>query len=169
MPRRPDRLRHGLRVRLLAGSVVVAACSIAATAWLAVQGTSGAIEQQQGQLLATDARIYDTLLGYAATHRDWAAAGPAVHELAAQTGRRLRLATIDRRLLADSSGPPDASLPAAASAVVDPLAVDVTLQSRAPADRIDSRAVGPFALPDQERRQLRALAARLAVCLRAHH
>jgi two-component system sensor histidine kinase BaeS len=58
-----------LRVRLLVVSILVALCSVTATAWLAVTTTTTAI-QQQGQLLSDDASIYDTLLGYAATHHD---------------------------------------------------------------------------------------------------
>lgn len=55
-------LRKSLLGRLLAVSALVAACSVAATAWLAVQTTSGAIKQEQGQNLADDARIYNTLM-----------------------------------------------------------------------------------------------------------
>ena len=78
-------LRKSLLGRLLTVSALVAACSVAATAWLAVQTTSGAIRQEQGQNLTADARIYNTLLGYAATHPGWegvdgdrARSGPAV-------------------------------------------------------------------------------------------
>ena len=62
-------MRSSLLVRLLVSSALVAVCSIAATAWLAVQGTSGAIRQQQGQALASDQEIYDALLELAGTGR----------------------------------------------------------------------------------------------------
>ncbi|MFD3606265.1 two-component sensor histidine kinase, partial [Streptomyces sp. NPDC058656] len=69
MRRRDERarlpLRKSLLGRLLTVSVLVASCSVAATAWLAVQTTSGAIRQEQGQNLSADAEIYNTLLGYA--------------------------------------------------------------------------------------------------------
>lgn len=68
-------LRKSLLGRLLAVSVLVAACSVAATAWLAVQTTSGAIKQEQGQNLTADARIYNELLGFAAGHPDGTTSG----------------------------------------------------------------------------------------------
>ncbi|WP_414942022.1 ABC transporter permease [Amycolatopsis sp. cmx-11-51] len=74
--------RHSLKIRLLGGTILVAICSITATAWLSVQGTAGSIQQERGQELATDAHIYDTLLGYAATQPNRDAAGPV---LAART------------------------------------------------------------------------------------
>ncbi|GAA2295339.1 HAMP domain-containing histidine kinase [Streptomyces kunmingensis] len=166
-------LRKSLRGRLLGVSVLVATCSVAATAWLAVQTTSGAIKQEQGQNLADDTRIYDTLLGYAATHSRWDGVDATVHELARTTGRHITLTTQARRPLADSAGhTPAATLPAQASATVDPLSVDTALAagrtgtSDAAADRIDARAVGPFRLPAAERSQLRALAERHRSCLR---
>src|SRR3954468_11755287 len=111
--------RRSLLVRLLVVSVVVALCSIAATAWLAVQTTTVAISQQQSQALADDVRIYDTLVGYAATHHDWSVVAPVVADLATRTGRHIELATQDRRPLVGTN--PLADKP---SAVVDPLATD---------------------------------------------
>ncbi|MFE1963370.1 sensor histidine kinase [Streptomyces sp. NPDC059479] len=95
-------LRKSLLGRLLTVSVLVASCSVAATAWLAVQTTSGAIRQQQGQNLSSDAKIYNTLLGYAATHPGWEGVDGTVRELARQSQRRIALTTQDRRLLFDS-------------------------------------------------------------------
>ncbi|KAB2591183.1 sensor histidine kinase [Streptomyces arboris] len=165
-------LRRSLLGRLLGVSALVAACSVAATAWLAVQTTSGAIKQEQGQNLAADARIYDTLLGYAARHRTWDGVDATVRELAEQSGRRVALTTQSRQPLADSATaatPP--ALPPEASAVVDPLSVDTVLAARSTegqgtaADRIDPRAVGPFLLPAAERAALRRTADRNAECL----
>ncbi|MFI8352185.1 sensor histidine kinase [Streptomyces cyaneofuscatus] len=165
-------LRRSLLGRLLGVSALVAACSVAATAWLAVQTTSGAIRQEQGQNLAADARIYDTLLGYAARHPTWDGVDATVRELAEQSGRRVALTTQSRQPLADSATaatPP--ALPPEASAVVDPLSVDTVLAARSTegqgtaADRIDPRAVGPFLLPAAERSALRRTADRQAVCL----
>ncbi|MET9494096.1 HAMP domain-containing sensor histidine kinase [Streptomyces sp. NPDC006552] len=166
-------LRKSLRGRLLGVSVLVATCSVAATAWLAVQTTSGAIRQEQGQNLADDTRIYDTLLGYAATHPRWDGVDATVRDLARTTGRHITLTTQARRPLADSkAGPtPAATLPAQASATVDPLSVDTALAPDrtgtpiAAADRIDARAVGPFRLPATERDRLRGLAERYRSCL----
>lgn len=158
-------LRRSLLIRLVAISVLVAVCSIAATTWLVMSTTTSAIRQEQGQSLADDARIYDALLGYAAVHRDWSRVGPTVRALARRTGRRIVLTTLERDPLASSvsgvpgssaasgslgasggSGPSDSStpLPRTASATIDPLAVDPALVPDARSDRIDPRAVGPF-------------------------
>ncbi|MFD9498035.1 sensor histidine kinase [Streptomyces sp. NPDC060035] len=171
-------LRKSLLGRLLAVSALVAACSVAATAWLAVQTTSGAIEQEQGQNLTADTRIHDTLLGYAAEHPTWDGVGPTVRELADESGRRITLTTQSRGILADSAvgSPPPPALPPQASAVVDPMSVDAGLSSgagsvttdvdaRSRSDRVDPRAVGPFRLPDTERASLRRTAAEITRCL----
>lgn len=167
-------LRKSLFARLLAVSALVAACSVAATAWLAVQTTSGAIRQEQGQNLTADARIYHSLLGYAAAHPTWDGVGKTVRDLAKQSGRRIALTTERRAPLADSADPESAAaLPAQASAIVDPLSVDTALAaetagaSGAPADRVDPRAVGPFRLPAPERAALQKTADRKVSCLSA--
>ncbi|MGI5167660.1 sensor histidine kinase [Spirillospora sp. CA-253888] len=157
--------RQRLLVRLLAGSVLVAVCSIAATAWLAAQTTSGALRQERGRALADDARVYDALLGHAAGHRDWSGAQALVRDLAARTGRRITLTTQRRAPVADSAAT-GAPLPAKASAIVDPLGVDPNLLPGAAADRIDRRAVGPFRLPAAERARLMATAQNKAKCYR---
>lgn len=164
-------LRKSLFGRLLAVSALVAACSVAATAWLAVQTTSGAIKQEQGQNLTADARIYNTLLGYAAGHPTWEGVDDTVRDLARQSGRRIALTTEQRRPLADSaSRPAPPALPPQASAIVDPLSVDTALsrtvdRSGDAADRVDPRAVGPFRLPAAERKALQHAADRSAACL----
>jgi two-component system, OmpR family, sensor histidine kinase BaeS len=132
-PRGPARsgrlpLRRSLLGRLLAVSALVAVCSVAATAWLAARTTSGAIRQEQGRNLADDARIYQTLLGHAATHPQWNGVGATVHRLADRYDRRIALTTRAGRPIADSAAPADGSappaLPAGRSAVVDPLSTD---------------------------------------------
>jgi two-component system sensor histidine kinase BaeS len=176
-PGRGERLplRKSLLGRLLAVSALVAVCSVGATAWLAVQTTSGAIKQEQGQNLTDDARIYHTLLGYAATHRRWDGVETTVRDLARQTGRRVALTTEEREPITDSAtGASPPRLPPRASAIVDPLSSDTALapvsgdSSEAGADRIDPRAVGPFRLPESERAGLRKIAERTADCLRGY-
>ncbi|MEV8409565.1 HAMP domain-containing sensor histidine kinase [Streptomyces niveus] len=166
-PRLP--LRRSLLGRLLIVSVLVASCAVAATAWLAVQTTSGAIRQEQGQDLSSDAKIYNTLLGYAATHPRWEDVEDTARELARTSQRRIVLTTEDRRPLFDSAGASSvAPLPAQASAVVDPLSVDTVLVPEAMtagSDRIDPRAVGPFLLPANERTELRAVTEKQVACL----
>ncbi|GAB3874286.1 HAMP domain-containing sensor histidine kinase [Kibdelosporangium lantanae] len=154
------RNRRGLLVRLLVVSVVVALCSIAATAWLAAKTTTVAINQQQSQALADDVKIYDTLVGYAAAHHDWSAVGPVVQDLAKRTGRRIELSTPDRRLIVGTDPLPDK-----ASAVVDPLSTDPALARDATTDRIDERAVGPFRLSPDEKAALDATAKEVLKCV----
>jgi two-component system sensor histidine kinase BaeS len=157
-----------LRVRLLVVSILVALCSVTATAWLAVTTTTTAIQQQQGQLLSDDASIYDTLLGYAATHHDWSGAASQVRRLAARTGRRIVLTTQVRQVIV-SSGPSATPLPATASAVVDPLNVTGPMAptgAGAPEGGIDPRVVGPFLLTPAERTILADEAGKLLACLR---
>ncbi|MFE3851075.1 sensor histidine kinase [Streptomyces griseorubiginosus] len=158
-------LRRSLLVRLLAASITIAVCSIAATAWLAARTTTSAIQQEQGQVLADDAQIYDTLVGYAAEHTDWSAVTPALKRLSARTGRHITLTTQDRRPVA-ASGTVSQQLPANASALVDPLRADPALLPGVQADGVDPRAVGPYRLPDAERKELRYLARKLQTCLR---
>ncbi|QIP88287.1 HAMP domain-containing histidine kinase [Streptomyces sp. Tu 2975] len=176
-PGRDERLplRKSLLGRLLAVSALVAVCSVGATAWLAVQTTSGAIKQEQGRNLADDARIYHTLLGYAATHPRWDGVEATVRDLAHRTGRRVALTTEAREPITDSAtGASPPRLPPRASAIVDPLSSDTALapvsgdSSEAGADRIDPRAVGPFRLPEPERAGLRKIAERTADCLRGY-
>ncbi|WP_329163690.1 HAMP domain-containing histidine kinase [Streptomyces anulatus] len=165
-------MRRSLLGRLLAVSALVAACSVAATAWIAVQTTSGAIKQEQGQNLTADARIYDTLLDYAARNPTWDGVGATVRELARESGRRVALTTQGRQPLADSATAATApALPPQASAVVDPLSVDTVLAARGTdgqgtaADRIDPRAVGPFRLSAADSRTLRRTADDKVECL----
>ncbi|MEU0409446.1 HAMP domain-containing sensor histidine kinase [Streptomyces griseorubiginosus] len=158
-------LRRSLLVRLLAASITIAVCSVAATAWLAARTTTSAIQQEQGQVLADDAQIYDTLIGYAAEHTDWSAVTPTLKRLSARTGRHITLTTQDRRPVAASAAVSQ-ELPANASALVDPLRADPALLPGVQADGIDPRAVGPYRLPDAERKELRYLARKLQTCLR---
>ncbi|GAA0852412.1 sensor histidine kinase [Streptosporangium amethystogenes subsp. fukuiense] len=154
---------RSLFVRLLTSSAVVAVCSITATAWLAASSTSGAIQREQGQTLASDAQINNNLLGYASRHPDWSGVAVTVRDLAARHSRRIALTTEKGTLIADSAtaGTP---LPARVSAVVDPLAVDVTLVPGAARDRIDPRAVGPFLLSASDRARLVKAAGTYATC-----
>ncbi|MBT2401884.1 ATP-binding protein [Streptomyces sp. ISL-100] len=185
-------LRKSLLGRLLAVSALVAACSVAATAWLAVQTTSGAIKQEQGRNLTADTRIYNTLLGYAAGHPKWDDVEATVRQLADESGRRITLTTQNRDLITDSADTADtagqatpqaSALPPQASAVVDPLSVDTAVSAGptgaagtgvgatgitavgASADRVDPRAVGPFRLPTAERTTLKRAADRAVECL----
>ncbi|NUR92771.1 MAG: two-component sensor histidine kinase, partial [Nonomuraea sp.] len=94
---------RSLFVRLLTSSAVVAVCSISATAWLAASSTSGAIQREQGQTLASDAQINNSLLGYASRHADWSGVATTVRDLAARNGRRIALTTEQGAVIADSA------------------------------------------------------------------
>jgi len=155
-------LRRSLIVRLLAASILVAVCSIVATAWLAVKTTTGAIRQEQGSSLAVDASVYDKLIEYGATHSSWDGVGPTVEVLGRRTGSRITLMTEARLAVADS-GPGPSLATASPSATVDPLRLDTAL---AKASGIDPRAVGPYKLRDAEKAELRKRADRALTCLR---
>jgi two-component system sensor histidine kinase BaeS len=152
-----------LLARFFAVSLLIAGVSIGVTAWLASQATTGSIRQEQGEALATDAQLYDRLLGHAAEHRDWSAAQPVVERLAAETGRRIALTTGDRVVLADSAAPGAPPLPVDPTVVVDPLNVNRVLKPGG-TDEIDPRAVGPFRLTRQEQDALRAQADAVVRC-----
>jgi len=140
-------MRRSVFTRLLVVVVLIAVCSIAATAWLATQLTKASIAREQGRELASDNRIYAALLLYATAHRDWSEVDGVLGSLAEEhPNRRVVLVTKDGRTVADQGGD-GGQLPATASAVVDALAVDPVLVPDAPADRIDKRVLGPFRTP----------------------
>lgn len=150
-------LRKSLLVRLLIASALIAVCSVAATAWLAVETTTRALREEQVQVLADDMDVLARLSGYAATHGDWKGVERTVRALSAKTGRRIALTTVDRTLVADSA-PRGTSLPQRASATVDPLRTDTYTERGAQRSGIDPRVVGPYRLTVRERAELDALA-----------
>ncbi|MFJ5274768.1 sensor histidine kinase [Streptomyces sp. NPDC088358] len=156
-------LRKSLLVRLMITSVLIALCSVAATAWLAVQTTTRAIQEEQGQALADDTEILRQLSGYAATHADWSDVGGTLRELSGRTGRRVALTAPDRTPIGDSATPGTA-LPPGAAATVDPLHTDTYSEPGAQLSGIDPRAVGPYRLTSPERTRLRALATTRQKC-----
>lgn len=138
-------LHKRLLVRLLITSGLIAVCSVAATAWLAVATTTQALREEQGQALADDMEVLAELSGYAATHPDWTGVAATVRELSAKTGRRIALVTPDRRTVADSAARGTA-LPPSAAATVDPLRTDTYSERGAQIGGIDPRVVGPYRL-----------------------
>ncbi|MFE2629464.1 sensor histidine kinase [Streptomyces sp. NPDC059374] len=150
-------VRKRLLVRLLVASVLIAVCSVAATAWLAVATTTQALREEQGQVLAEDMDVLARLSGYAATHADWRGVDRTVRDLAGRTGRRIALTTTDRTVLADSAAP-GTPLPPRAAATVDPLRVDTYTEHGAQRAGVDPRAVGPYRLTAPERAKLDKLA-----------
>ncbi|MEU6879953.1 HAMP domain-containing sensor histidine kinase [Streptomyces sp. NPDC046712] len=159
--------RKSLLVRLLLTSIAIAVLSVGATAWLAVQTTTRAIQEERGQVLSDDTDILRQLSGYAATHADWGGVQSSVQALSRTMGRRVALTSEDGRTIADSATPGTA-LPARASATVDPLNTDTDTEPGAQLAGIDPRAVGPYLLPAAERAQVKALADKRLTCMRAN-
>ncbi|MEU6621985.1 HAMP domain-containing sensor histidine kinase [Streptomyces litmocidini] len=161
-------LHKRLLFRLFLVSAVVGACSVAATAWLAARTATGAIEREQGQNVAADARIHDQLLAYAATHPTWSGVHPEVRRLSRETGRHIVVTTLDHETLADSA-PHTPPPPARSVTMLDPLSADTAPATGDAAhgtgDRIDPRAVGPYRLTAAERALLHRYAEREAACL----
>ncbi|WP_405623098.1 sensor histidine kinase [Streptomyces sp. NBC_00076] len=160
-------LRKRLLVRLLIASGLIAVCSVAATAWLAVETTTRALREEQGQVLADDMDVLARLSGYAATHADWRGVGTTVRELSARTGRRIALTTADRTPLADSA-PRGTALPVSAAATVDPLRTDTFSERGAQLSGTDPRVVGPYRLTAVERTKVDALAEARQRCFARH-
>ncbi|MFF7528420.1 sensor histidine kinase [Streptomyces bobili] len=154
-------------VRLLLTSVAIAVVSVGATAWLAVQTTTRAIQEERGQVLSDDTDILRQLSGFAATHADWDGVQSSVRDLSRTMGRRIALTTEDGRTIADSAAPGTA-LPARASATVDPMNTDTSTEPGAQLAGIDPRAVGPYRLPAAERARVKALAEKRLACVRKH-
>jgi two-component system sensor histidine kinase BaeS len=154
-------LHRSLLVRLLATSMLIAVCAIAATAWLTVQLTTRAVAREQSRNLSADTDVYDAMIAYAATHDTWDGVDATVRRLADLTGRSIVLTTADRTPI--SGTPPSPS--DVATATVDPLYLDSGL-APATGGRIDPRAVGPYRLTDTERRTLRGYAEARVACLR---
>jgi two-component system sensor histidine kinase BaeS len=147
--RRPVAPHRSLVVRLLGTSVLIVVLSVGTAAWLAAKTASHAVQAERGQSLAGDSRIYDVLLGYAATHAGWGAVGTTLAHLADQTGRQIALTTADGKPIAGvvPTSPPDA--------VLDPLGAT-----------IDPRAVGPYLLSPRDRATQHAAAQGRVDCLR---
>ncbi|MFY1652587.1 sensor histidine kinase [Solwaraspora sp. WMMB762] len=173
-------LRHSLVLRLLGASVLVTVCAVVATAWLTVESTTRAIEQEQGRSLADDVSIYDELITYAIEHRDWSGVAPTVDELAARTGRRIVLLDPVTRAPVAESAPGPSLRDARPSAIVDPLDLDPALAGTATVTRpessiataatgqassIDARVVGPYRLAEDEQAMLREVAEEYRDCL----
>ncbi|WP_328744448.1 HAMP domain-containing histidine kinase [Streptomyces sp. NBC_00285] len=156
-------LHKRLLVRLLITSGLIAVCSVAATAWLAVATTTQALREEQGQALADDMEVLAELSGYAATHPDWTGATATVRRLSAKTGRRIALTTPDRRTIADSA-PRGTSLPPTAAATVDPLHTDTYSERGAQISGTDPRVVGPYRLTRTERAKIDVIVRKRQLC-----
>ncbi|WAX81797.1 HAMP domain-containing sensor histidine kinase [Streptomyces sp. KMM 9044] len=150
---------------MLASSLLIVVCAIAATAWLAVRTTTNAVRDQQGQVLADDTMIYRTLMSYAATHPDWSDAEPVVRDLARRTGRHVTVTPQDTAQSV-TGGPVRASRSHGKPfATIDPLHTDPFLSPQAKGGSIDPTALGPYALRASDRQRLGHAADAVATCL----
>ncbi|MEP9364894.1 HAMP domain-containing sensor histidine kinase [Nocardioides sp. CN2-186] len=140
--------RRSLLLRIVAVGVLIALVAIAAATWATVRATTVAVRDAQQNSLHTEASIYDTLVGYAASHPSWAGAGTVVQKLAREADRQVTVTDTSGRVLVDSAGADAARSPAGARATLDPLAVDPVLLAGAD-DGTDQSPVdvGPVACP----------------------
>ncbi|MCO8273880.1 HAMP domain-containing histidine kinase [Actinoplanes sp. TRM 88003] len=155
---------RSLILRLLVTSVTIAIAAVVATSWLAARSTSQTIRQEIGQSLSDDKSVYDELLTYAATHKDWSGVRPLVADRAHKLGRRITLMTENRQVIVDSTTGPSLDL-ARPSAGVDPLGVDLALTGRT--ERIDPRVVGPYRPTAAEQKELRRQLDESLECVRS--
>ncbi|SEC22678.1 two-component system, OmpR family, sensor histidine kinase BaeS [Nocardioides exalbidus] len=120
--------RRSLFVRLFALAAVIALVAVVATTWATVRATSVAVRESQAASLEVDARAYDALVEYAATHRGWAGAAGLVDELSAELRRPVTVTDLTGTVLLDSDGRDAPRAPADARARLDALDVDPVLR-----------------------------------------
>ena len=160
--------RYGLRTRLLAGTILVAASAVAATAWLSVQRATTSIAQHENVVQDAYPLVYESMVDYAATHTDWSGAGPFVDGIAQELAVRVVVTPV--------GGTPIESSPASAgdrpgaepSVAIDPLTVDNALAGTQFPDGIDPKVASPFQLTPQEHSDLEVLVEKESDCLKGH-
>jgi two-component system sensor histidine kinase BaeS len=157
--------RRSLRTRLVVLSVTLIAGAIATTATIVSLSTTASIQQQYRQNIASDASVYDALLGYAASHSSWAGMTPAQLRKIGNGAGQVTITDQKRQVLAASTTTTAPTEQAQPAATVDALAPDPTL-SRSPQEGgIDVRAQGPFRLTAAERAAIDSAAAQSVKCL----
>lgn len=136
---------RSLFLRLFALGALVAVVAVAAATWATVRSTTVAVHQEQQQSLHADATTYDSLIGYAATHRSWNGAGTLVDRLARESGHRVTVTDETGQVVLDSAGATQGRVVSQARATLDALAVDPALLTTAePAPSPSpSASVGP--------------------------
>ncbi|MQY16053.1 Adaptive-response sensory-kinase SasA [Streptomyces sp. RB5] len=90
------------RLRALALLTLVALAATAATAWLTLRQVNRQVRDSVTAGRQETARITGELRAYGWTHGTWAGVSPVIAALARDTGQRIRVATQDGVLLADS-------------------------------------------------------------------
>lgn len=127
--------RRSLLVRIVAVGALIAVVAVAAATWATVRATTVAVRDAQQNSLHTEAQIYDSLIGYAATHATWSGAQDVVRKLAREADRRVTITDESGRVLVDSEGTRGTRPPAEAGATLDALAIDPVLLAGADSDR----------------------------------
>jgi two-component system, OmpR family, sensor histidine kinase BaeS len=132
--------RRSLLVRLFGVGALIAVVAVVAATWATVRATTVAVREAQQDSLHTDARIYDELVGYAATHPSWSDARALVRDLAREADRQVTVTDAAGRVLVDSTGDRSPRTPVDARATLDPLAVDPVLTTGSVADAVTEPA-----------------------------
>ena len=158
--------RRSLRTRLVILSVALVTCAIATTAAIVSLSTTASIQQRYRQDIASDAEIYNTLLGYAATHPSWSTMTPAQLRKIGSGAGQITITDTKRRVLVTSDpGTPPLAADTRPAAVVDALSPDANLSRSPQPGGIDARAEGPFLLSAAERQRIDEAAAKAKDCL----
>jgi len=118
---------RSLFLRLFGIAALIAIVAVAAATWATVRSTTVAVRDEQQESLHSDARTYDALIGYAATHRSWTGATDLVSRLARESGERIVIADANGVTLLDSEGETGKHPRNRARAELDPLDIDTAL------------------------------------------
>lgn len=121
-------LNRSVLVRLIASSIVVATCSIVATAWLTTRSTSNQIQGDLRRTLDADNKIYDTLVSFGGSNASWDGVATVIDQMASAADRTITLATQDGIVIASSDSQVSGKVAddAVAAALVDPVAPSTT-------------------------------------------
>ncbi|MBJ7356694.1 ATP-binding protein [Nocardioides sp.] len=118
---------RSLSVRLFALGAVVALLAVAAATWATVRATTVAVQEEQQESFHADAKIYDALVEYAATHRSWSGAQSLVRRLGRQHDGPVTLTDTAGQVILSSDGSTEPHAPGKARARLDALDVDTAL------------------------------------------
>ena len=104
-------VNRSVLVRLIASSIVVATCSIVATAWLTTRSTTNQLRGELKRTLDADNKIYDTLVAYGGTNASWEGVQTELASMSKATGRTITLASQDGSVIASSDPRSAATVP----------------------------------------------------------
>jgi len=121
-------LRRSVLIRLAVVSLLVAACSIAATAWLTTTSTQAKFSGDQKRTLDADNAVYNDLGDFGRAHATWDGVQAIIDGFAPDADRTITLAAADGSIIA-TNDPQRQHMPAGAvpTAIVDPLSAALTM------------------------------------------